>query len=163
MVVEIYTDGGCSPNPGKGGWAYVVVVDGKLKYVDSGFISKATNNSAECYAIKEALRYSLINFDPKDVTIITDSLHLMNSIVEWAPTWAKDDWKRRDGKYIAYKDLFIETYVLYLMCHGIEIKWVKGHSDCYFNNIVDREASLARGASFKNKRTKRLVDHEFRD
>ena len=52
--MEIFTDGGCRGNPGPGGWAYIINLDG-AEYQKNGFEAGTTNNRMELTAVIRAL------------------------------------------------------------------------------------------------------------
>ena len=93
--VEIYTDGACSGNPGKGGWGAVLVYGDKEKEI-SGANADTTNNRMELTAVIEAL--SALK-EPCNVTLTTDSKYVCDAInQEWVYSWKKNGWKKADKK-----------------------------------------------------------------
>lgn len=94
--VQLYTDGGCSGNPGPGGWAFLLrhVNSGQEKEA-SGADRETTNNRMELMAVINgllALKY------PCRVDLFTDSVYVGRGISEWLPRWKANDWRRKDGK-----------------------------------------------------------------
>jgi ribonuclease HI len=135
--VDIYTDGGCRPNPGKGGWAAI------LRYGDrerelSGSEANTTNNRMELTAAVRALETLK---RPSHVVIHTDSEYLRNGITAWLPQWKRNGWKRKEGT-LKNKDLWqlLDELVQH---HQIEWKWVKGHSGHALNERCDELATEA--------------------
>ena len=94
--VQLYTDGGCSGNPGPGGWAFLLrhVSSGQEKEA-SGGEPETTNNRMELMAVIEglaALKYAC------RVDLFTDSVYVGKGISEWLPRWKANDWRRKEGK-----------------------------------------------------------------
>jgi ribonuclease HI len=121
--VEIYTDGGCRPNPGAGGWGAVLVSGGTVKEI-SGGQRATTNNQMELTAAIEALRALK---RPCRVRLHTDSQYLRNGITSWMAKWKRNGWRSATGEAVKNQDLWQE---LERMCatHEIEWKWVRGHA-----------------------------------
>jgi len=135
--VTIYTDGGCEPNPGTGGWAAILSYDGKHKEL-SGGAPNTTNNRMELTAALEALRALK---RPCTVLLYTDSEYVKKGITEWLPSWKRRGWKRKTGG-IKNLDLWQELDAL-AQTHDIEWRWVRGHSGDPFNERCDELASQA--------------------
>lgn len=122
--VEIYTDGACSGNPGKGGWGAILKYKEHKKEI-SGYSPETTNNRMELTAVIEALKALK---EPCEVRIYSDSQYFCNAIKNgWAMTWRKNGWKKSDKKPALNSDLWQELLDL-LLKHKAEIKWVKGHA-----------------------------------
>lgn len=139
--VKIYTDGSCSPNPGPGGWAAVLLfAEGQKTIEISGFEKHTTNNRMELLAALKALQ-SL----QKDccVTITTDSQYLYNGITKWLENWRNRDWITSDGLPVKNRDLW-ESFAAQLDYHDISWHWVKGHGTDRWNRIADSLAVAAR-------------------
>jgi len=142
IMVEIFTDGSCEPNPGPGGWA-AIIIDGDSKQELKGFEEYSTNNRMELTAALEALR----KVDPKKtIRIYTDSQYLQKGVTEWMKNWRERNWKRKGGVLAnldLWKALSIETEK-----RKISWKWIRGHSGHPMNEKVDR---LARGMIARRK------------
>lgn len=136
-VVEIYTDGGCDPNPGTGGWGAVLVYSTTQKEL-SGGAPESTNNRMEMTAAIEALR-SLKR--PCKVRLYTDSQYLKKGITEWMRNWKKNGWRTKAGP-VKNKDLW-ETLDQLVNEHTVDWQWLRGHSGHYFNERCDELASDA--------------------
>lgn len=137
---EIYTDGACSPNPGKGGWAFVVYDQGKEMHSEKGNSGHTTNNRMELMAIKKALEWA-DRTNNTCTTIYTDSMLCVNSLTKWYKKWQQKNWVTSGKEEVKNKDILIECIPL-LRNH--KIKWVKGHAGIQGNERAD---SLARGGS----------------
>ncbi len=136
--VIIYTDGGCDPNPGKGGWAALLLADGLEKEL-LGSAPVTTNNRMELTAAIEALRALR---HPSTVDLYTDSQYLMRGITEWMPKWLAKNWRGSSGP-VLNKDLW-QALLAETSRHTIKWHWVKGHSNDRFNQRVDELVQKAR-------------------
>ncbi len=135
--VIVYTDGSCEPNPGPGGWAAVMLVDGQGKTL-TGSDPDTTNNRMELTAALEALRALK---QPAEIELYTDSEYLKRGITEWMPNWKKRNWKRKGGK-LANVDLW-QALDAELGRHTLHWHWVKGHAGHPGNEKADRLAHQA--------------------
>ena len=135
MKFKIYTDGACSGNPGKGGWA-AIILDGKSQYNISGSENKTTNNRMELMAPIKALKKIKTE---SEVIIYTDSRYVKDGITEWIKKWKLNNWKNSNKKKVKNKDLWIK---LDNSCrkHNVIWRWVKAHAGNKFNNLVDELA-----------------------
>ena len=138
-MIKIYTDGSCLENPGNGGWAAIIIDDGKKNQI-KGSKKNTTNNQMELLAPIEALKKI-----PKGskIEIFTDSKYVKSGITEWIHNWKKNGWKTADKQPVKNKELWEE---LDLLANKFEISWnwVKAHSTDKLNNEVDliaREAA----------------------
>ena len=137
-MIKIYTDGSCLENPGNGGWAAIIIYNGK-KIRIKGSKKNTTNNQMELLAPIEALKKI-----PKGskVQIFTDSKYVKSGITEWIYNWKKNGWKTANKQEVKNKDLWTELDVL---ANEFEISWnwVKAHSTDELNNEVDLIARKA--------------------
>ena len=135
-TVELYTDGACSGNPGKGGWGAV------LKYKDiekelSGGEPETTNNRMELTAVIMGLK-SLR--EPCNVELTTDSKYVADGLGKgWAQSWKANGWRKKDKKPALNADLWEELLALSEI-HNINIHWVKGHAGHEYKERCDRLA-----------------------
>ena len=131
--VDIYTDGACSGNPGKGGWGAVLVYGNKEKEI-SGANADTTNNRMELTAVIEALK---ILKEPCNVTLTTDSKYVCDAInQEWVYSWKKNNWKKADKKPALNVDLW-EKLLELLEMHNVTFVWVRGHNGHPYNERCD--------------------------
>jgi ribonuclease HI len=137
--VTIYTDGGCRPNPGPGGWGAVLLFPGRDPVELSGGKKEATNNRMELVAAIEALG-ALVG--SHRVELHTDSTYLRSGITEWLPQWRANGWKTAGKKRVKNRDLW-EALSDVLEIHEVEWRWVKGHAGNEWNETADRLASAA--------------------
>ena len=137
-MIKIYTDGSCIGNPGQGGWAAIILDDGK-KTVIKGNKKNTTNNQMELLAPIEALKKI-----PKgsQVQIFTDSKYLKFGITEWIYNWKKNGWKTANKKNVSNQELWTELDQLNSEFE-ISWNWVKAHSTDKINNEVDLLAKNA--------------------
>ena len=134
----LWTDGSADPNPGPGGWA---VIDADEKTVVlSGGEPGTTNIRMEGTAIREAIKYGIMM--DTGVEIRTDSEFWVKTITEWAPTWERNGWKKKQGE-IKNLDLVKEIYEL-CSAHNIHFTWVKAHVGLELNELADAAAASAR-------------------
>jgi len=132
--VVIYTDGGCVPNPGVGGWGAVLLFGSKRKELSGGELD-STNNRMELTAAIEALATLTI---PCRVKMVTDSQYVKHGVQEWMPQWKARGWKRKTG---AVKNLELwQQLDAAAREHEIEWVWVKGHSGVPENERCDELA-----------------------
>jgi len=136
--VIIYTDGGCSPNPGPGGWAAVLRYGDRVREL-SGAEADTTNNRMELRAAIEALRALK---RPCRIIFHTDSEYLKKGVTEWMPAWKRRGWTRSGGS-LKNVDLWQELDRL-IASHQIEWRWVRGHSGVTDNERCDQLVSEAR-------------------
>ena len=139
MSCKIYTDGSCIGNPGKGGWAAIILNKETIKFNISGNEKNTTNNRMELLAAIMALKKIKSG---SDVEIYTDSIYVKNGITEWVVKWKKNGWKNSNKKPVKNKDLWIKLDGL---CekNNVSWKWVKGHSTNKYNNLADELATQA--------------------
>lgn len=131
--IEIYTDGACSGNPGKGGWGAVLVY-GKNEKELSGGNPDTTNNRMELTAVIEALKAVK---EPCIIKLTTDSKYVCDAInKKWVYSWQKNGWRKADKKPALNVDLWQELLPL-LEKHEVEFIWVKGHNGHPYNERCD--------------------------
>lgn len=135
--VDIYTDGACRGNPGKGGWGAVLVYNGREKEL-SGGEKETTNNRMELTAAIKALRQLR---EPCEVTLTSDSKYLIDAITKkWVYSWKAKNWKKSDGSKALNIDLWEELLPL-LETHKVTFVWVKGHDGHPYNERCDKLAT----------------------
>ena len=131
-MIKVYTDGSCLENPGKGGWAAIIINDsGRIEI--KGSKENTTNNQMELIAPIMALKKIP---QGSKVQIFTDSKYVKSGITEWIYNWKKNGWKTADKKEVKNKNLWTELDDL-SNAFDIEWIWVKAHSTDELNNEVD--------------------------
>ena len=141
-IVEIFTDGACSGNPGPGGYGILLRYEKKVKEI-SGYCPNTTNNRMEMMAVIEGLK-TLTR--PSRVRVVTDSRYVYQGITTWINGWLKKNWLNSQKKPVLNRDLWEELLTVSKL-HQIEWKWVKGHSQHIENERCD---TLARHAIREN-------------
>lgn len=134
--VDIYTDGACSGNPGKGGWCAILLYGGNQKIL-SGGDPDTTNNRMEVYAAIAGL--SALK-EKCAVSLYSDSAYLVNAIEQhWLDNWRAHGWTTADKKPVKNKELWVRLSEL-LSYHSVTFIKVKGHADNEYNNLCDKYA-----------------------
>ena len=142
-VVDIYTDGACSGNPGPGGWACVLIYGGREKNV-AGAEDATTNNRMELMAVICALTAARKH---DELEIHTDSQYVKNGMQSWLKNWKKNNWRTADKKPVKNQDLWQKLDEL-ASTKTIHWHWVRGHAGNEMNERVDILARTA-AESFK--------------
>jgi ribonuclease HI len=146
-VIHVYTDGGCSGNPGPGGWGYVIVLNtfqgDSVVAEDCGGERYTTNNRMELHAVISALRALKRKTDlPRRITLYTDSQYVQKGITEWIHIWKGNSWRTSDKKPVKNQDLWLELDAL-TSEFSIAWNWVKGHAGNPYNERCDKLAQKA--------------------
>jgi ribonuclease HI len=137
-LVEIFSDGACSGNPGPGGWGTILRWDGHKKEL-SGFAPETTNNRMELTAAIEGLAALK---HPCRVRLTTDSEYVKKGITEWIDGWVRRGWKNSQKKDVANRDLW-ERLLEQSRRHQVEWCWVRGHAGHPENERCDELARAA--------------------
>src|SRR6185369_14530495 len=140
-VVEIFSDGACSGNPGPGGYGTILRYNGHEKEV-SGAEVETTNNRMELTAVIEGLKRLTRSCH---VVVTTDSQYLVKGMTEWIDGWQRKGWRNSKKEPVLNRDLW-EELVKLAERHTIEWRWVRGHNGHVENERCD---SLAREAITK--------------
>lgn len=152
--VLIYTDGGCEPNPGPGGYGAVLLHPKKRLEVSGGF-RRTTNNRMEIYAAIKGLEMLK---QPCRVTLYSDSQYLVKAMTEgWVTTWKKRDWWRTSKERAVNIDLWQKLLAL-CETHEVKFAWLKGHAGDKENECCDklscaalRQPNLPADEGYENK------------
>lgn len=135
-VVEIFTDGACSGNPGPGGWGAVLRWRGQEKELCGGE-RDTTNNRMELTAAIEALR-ALTR--PSRVVVTTDSTYVKNGITSWLAQWKQRGWRTASKKAVKNEDLWRALDEAVASHEDVRWEWVKGHAGHAENERADELA-----------------------
>jgi ribonuclease HI len=137
-IVQIFTDGACSGNPGPGGYGALLRYKDATKEI-SGCEPNTTNNRMEMMAVIAALRQLK---RPCRIRLYTDSRYVMQGMTEWVAGWIRRNWINSQKRPVVNRDLWEEIIAL-SKPHQIEWKWVRGHAGHPENERCDQ---LARNA-----------------
>ena len=143
-VIEIWTDGACSGNPGPGGWGALMRTNGVDTELHGGEPA-TTNNRMELMAAISALESH-----PAGAKIIlhTDSTYVKDGLTKWIINWKRNGWKNAAKEPVKNKDLWIRLEAA-ASSHKVDWRWVKGHSG---HTEHDRADALARLGCDENRR-----------
>lgn len=142
-VVEMWTDGSCYPNPGRGGWGVVAVRNGVRREWD-GACAHTTNNRMEMTAAIEGLKRLR---EGSRVVIYSDSDYLVKGMMAWRFKWERNGWKRQIGEAwetIPNADLWEQLVEGIRRHQEVYWEWVKGHAGNPGNELANEIAEFAR-------------------
>ncbi len=137
--INLYSDGSCLGNPGRGGYGIILEYNGKSKEMNQGY-TLTTNNRMEILGVIVGLQALK---EKCHVEIYTDSQYVINAIKKaWLANWQKNGWKTANKKDVKNKDLW-EILYKELQKHSINFNWIKGHSGHPMNERCDALAKEA--------------------
>lgn len=149
MQFTLFTDGACRPNPGKGGWAFIVypTIHPKKRETRSGYVEQATNNRMEITAVLEGLKH-IVKMSKNSgacpqVTLYADSKYILQAIESWIKGWSKKNWTRKDSKPVLNVDLWKQIHKLLYEEKSVSVVsciHIKGHSGHPENEECDQLA-----------------------
>jgi ribonuclease HI len=139
--VAVYTDGGCDPNPGPGGWGAILRWADR-EWVLSGNDPDTTNNRMELQAAAAALALLEGLLGRCRVQVHTDSQYLRRGITEWVAGWVRRDWRTSTGQSVKNQDLWRVLHRL-TEAHDVSWHWLRGHAGHPLNERADRLATEA--------------------
>jgi ribonuclease HI len=139
---DVYTDGGCDPNPGPGGWGAVICWEDR-EWVLSGNDPDTTNNRMELHAASAALALLEGLVGRCRVDIHTDSQYLRQGITDWVDGWVDRGWRTSGAQPVKNQDLWRVLHRL-TQAHDVTWHWLKGHAGHPLNERADRLATEAR-------------------
>lgn len=140
-LIEVFADGACEPNPGPGGWAFVVYRNGTEEHSASGADIDTTNNRMELTAALRALEWIGANVGPSKANLYSDSQYVVKGCNEWRHRWRARGW-RKNGADIPNAD-FWRRLDAALEASPLRLIWVRGHSGIVGNERADSLASEA--------------------
>ena len=137
-MIKIYTDGSCLNNPGNGGWAAIININGEVKKI-SGSVKNTTNNKMELMAPIKALQEIVGN---EQIEIYTDSQYVRLGITDWVHKWKRNNWQTSKKEPVKNKELWVQLHELN---NSSDVKWiwVKAHAGDVLNEEVDLLAKQA--------------------
>ena len=136
-MIDIYTDGACSGNPGPGGWG-VLILDGEERREFYGGEAETTNNRMELMAAIRALQETA---EDGEVRLHTDSQYVKNGINDWINNWKRNGWKTSARKPVKNQDLW-QALDAEIAGRRIDWRWVKGHAGDPGNERADELARM---------------------
>ena len=146
--LKIYTDGGCSGNPGPGGWAFIIAgEDGSSNSIAAekyGGEKNTTNNRMELTAVISALEYIGQQGTEGRLTIFTDSQYVQKGMTSWLSKWKADKWRTSAQKPVKNSDLWQRLDSL-AAGFSIEWVWIEGHAGNALNEAADQLTQKAIG------------------
>ncbi|RCH55383.1 ribonuclease HI [Mucilaginibacter hurinus] len=146
-MIELFTDGASSGNPGPGGYGTILRAGQHYKELSEGF-RKTTNNRMELLAVIKGLE--ALKNPNQNVIIYSDSKYVIDAIEKrWVHGWVAKGFKDKKNK-----DLWLR-YLELAKLHNIKLKWVKGHAGHPENERCDQLAVAA------YKRPGLLIDSVF--
>ena len=145
-IVEIYTDGACSGNPGPGGWGVVLSYGGREKELHGGEAAPTTNNRMELMAAIQALE-SLTR--RSTVRLHTDSVYVRSGITSWLAGWKRNGWRTASKQPVKNEDLWRRLDAAAAR-HDVQWLWVKGHAGDPGNERADALANLGMAEALKS-------------
>lgn len=137
--VIIYTDGGCAPNPGPGGWAAILQSGTHMKELKGGE-PMSTNNRMELMAAISALEALK---RPSQVDMHIDSQYVRDGITKYINNWKKNGWRTASREPVKNQDLW-QRLDAARGRHTVRWHWVKGHSGDFYNDRADELVREAR-------------------
>lgn len=141
----VVCDGGAAPNPGRGGWAYLIAegeLDVSAPVPDDLLVKRcagvphATNNQMELQAAIEALSDATLP-DGAQVILMQDSQYVLKGLLEWMPGWKAKNWRTSAGKPVENKDLWLKLDAARQRFSRVSAQWVRGHSGHPLNELAD--------------------------
>jgi ribonuclease HI len=144
-TLTIYTDGGCSGNPGPGAWAYILI-SGEERYRSVESVPTTTNNRMELQAVIAALQEVTRHPEWRDriLEIFTDSEYVKKGITEWIEAWERNGWRTRSREPVKNRELWQELRRL-SRSRNIRWRWLQGHAGNPWNEECDRLVRQAIG------------------
>jgi ribonuclease HI len=149
---EVYTDGGCRPNPSPGGWAAIIrpaaaeaADDRPAEWYLSGNHPDTTNNQMELQAAISALAFLTGLLGRCVIDLYTDSEYMRQGITEWLPGWERNGWKTRGREPVKNQQLWRQLDRL-AQNHTLNWHWLRSHADHPHNERADQMATRARRA-----------------
>ena len=133
-MIKIYTDGACSGNPGRGGWAAIIIDGEKIEKI-SGTSENTTNTRMDLLAVISALKY----VKEQNIELFTDSKYTKDGIEKWILKWKKNGWKTASKQDVKNIDLWKKLDELNQQ-KNVQWSWVKAHADNEYNNMADELA-----------------------
>ncbi len=134
-MIEIFTDGASSGNPGPGGYGIILRSGPHYKELSAGY-RKTTNNRMELLAVIVALE-SIKKLN-QQVTVYSDSKYVIDAIEKkWVYGWVQKGFAGKKNKDLWMR--FLQVHKL----HQVRFVWVRGHAGHPENERCDELAVAA--------------------
>jgi ribonuclease HI len=163
----IYADGCCEPNPGAGGWAFVVFLDEQEVAAGCGGARKTTNQRMEMTAVLEALAWVTDNSPKRVPRLFSDSAYTVNGCNDWRHKWRRNGWHRAgpnakpENRIIANLDLWKDLDAA-LTHIPVQLEWCKGHAGIIGNERADELSLTGRALAIEPRPTPLdLIRHQL--
>jgi len=143
--LKIYTDGGCSGNPGPGGWAFIITGEDGASIIAQKYGGEeiTTNNRMELTAVISALEFiGQSGAAPGQITVYTDSQYVQKGMKEWIAKWKTDKWRTSAKTPVKNSDLWLRLDSL-ASGFSIEWVWIEGHAGNALNEAADQMTQMA--------------------
>lgn len=140
---HVFCDGACEPNPGPGGWAFVVYLDGQEIFAAQGGNVATTNNVMEMTGALEAVRWISENPDGRTASLHSDSQYVVKGCNEWRHSWKRKGWMRKRNSPVLNLELWKQLDTV-LNEFPLVLSWVKGHAAIRGNERADELAEQGR-------------------
>ena len=140
----LFADGACQPNPGVGGWAFILRCPDGTEIIKNGREENVTNNIMELTAVLKGLQYFIHNysFEESIITLVLDSKYVLEGLRIWTKDWAQNDWRKKNNKPIKNVEIWKQLYncsnKLYM-----KFQHIKGHPGHPENEKCDELAVKA--------------------
>ncbi|MDR1867304.1 MAG: ribonuclease HI [Treponema sp.] len=133
--LKVYTDGSCLGNPGRGGWAFIILDRDTVCKEHAGAELYTTNNRMELIAVINALE-TVLSMSSSEVTVVTDSQYVKNGITAWIYKWKRNNWQTTSKTPVKNKELW-QKLELYTQQLSVSWEWTKGHNGDKYNERCD--------------------------
>lgn len=139
MLARMYSDGACIGNPGPGGFAAVVLVEGQEPRWLTGAAASTTNNQMELMAAIRGLEEARA-LGADEILVFSDSQYMIRGITEWINGWRRNGWLTSGKQPVKNRDLWMRLDAL---TAGGKVAWrfVRGHAGNHYNEECDRKAN----------------------
>lgn len=138
-VVEVWTDGACAPNPGPGGWGWIVDEEALPPRHGWGSDGTTTNQRMEMTAVIDALN----TIPERPIMVVTDSRYVIDGATSWVKGWVKRGWRVGNGDPVKNRDLWEQIHE-HVSRGDVSFRWVKGHAGHRLNEAADALAVRGR-------------------
>lgn len=142
MLLEAFTDGGCTPSKGQGkkrkaSAAFILVNRNEILGCQSRLLSHGSPNISEHAAVDMLIDYLISNNHHNDVVhVYTDSQAVFYTYTRWIHQWKSNHWRKSNGKNVENRELIERVHSKLSMINNITFHWIRGHSGNKFNEIV---------------------------